>query len=339
MGKEGAGLAWRAARTKRTLVDNGAASMLMADMDAEPPRPAKPRGPPHSNGLRIVPRSQAERIRRVGLRTSWRSDLYHRTLTLRWWQFLVLGCALYLLINVLFAGLYLLQPGSIQGAEPGRRVTDAFFFSVQTIATIGYGQMSPATLYANILVTLETMAGLIFIALAAGVVFARISRPTARVLFGASAVVGRINGVPTLSLRLANERRSQILEADVAVSLLRYEQTAEGVSFRRFHDLRLVRRRTPVFALTFTVMHVIDDSSPLHGATLESLVDGEAELLITVTGLEETTSQTVHARWSYGPKEILWDRRLADIFVRDAAGRRQIDYRRFHDTEVEPAER
>ena len=309
----------------------------MAEMDAEPPRPAEPRPDPvRPGGPRIVPRTSAERLRRVGLRTPWRNDLYHRALTLPWWQFLALGCAVYLLVNVVFAGLFLVQPGSILGAQPSR-VTDAFFFSVQTIATIGYGQMSPATLYANILVTLETMAGLIFLALATGIVFARISRPTARVLFGASAVIGRVNGAPTLSLRLANERRSQILEADVALTLLRYEQTAEGASFRRFHDLRLVRRRTPVFALTFTVMHVIDETSPLNGATLDSLTEGEAELLITVTGLEETTSQTVHARWSYGPDEILWRRRLADIFVRDEDGRRQIDFRRFHDTEVEPA--
>ena len=119
-------------------------------------------------------------MRRIGLHTPWWSDLYHRALTLRWWQFLLLGCAIYMGVNLAFAGLYLAQPGAISGASPGS-FSDAFFFSIETIATIGYGQMYPATLYANLLMTVETMAGLVFLALSTGVVFARISRPTARV--------------------------------------------------------------------------------------------------------------------------------------------------------------
>ena len=294
--------------------------------------PDQSQRPPLQPMPTIVPRLPGQAVRRVGLTTPWRSDLYHRALTLRWWQFLALGCAIYLALNVLFAALYLAQPGSVSGAKPGS-VLDAFFFSVQTIATIGYGQMSPATVYANVLVTVETMAGLVFLALSTGVVFARISRPTARVVFARAATVAPHNGVPTLSLRIGNERRSQILEADVSVILLRYERTAEGVTFRRFYDLALARSHTPVFALTFTVMHPITQDSPLHGATAESLAAEEAELLITVTGLEETTSQTVHARYAYTPPEVLWDRRFTDIFATDADGARILDYRLFHDTE------
>lgn len=269
-------------------------------------------------------------VRRVGLHIPWRSDLYHRALTLRWWEFLGLGCGIYLLLNLLFAGLFLAQPGAIAGA-PGTFL-DAFFFSVQTIATIGYGQMSPATVYANVLVTVETMAGLVFLALSTGLVFARISRPTARVVFGRVATVAPYDGTPTLSLRIGNERRSQILEADVTVTMLRYERTREGAQFRRFYDLALSRSHTPVFALTFTVMHPILPGSPLHGATAESLVAEEAELLISVTGLEETTSQTVHARHSYLPAEVLFGQRFADIFSTDPDGARVIDYNRFHET-------
>ena len=292
--------------------------MLPAMSDAPPPT--------------IVPRTKADEVTRIGLRSSWRGDLYHRGLILPWAQFLALGSAIYLLINVGFALLYLAQPGSITGARPGR-FDDAFFFSVQTIATIGYGQMSPATFYANILVTIETMVGLIFLALTTGIVFARISRPTARVMFGRIATVAPFHGVPTLHFRIANERRSQILEADVAVILLRYERSPEGIRLRRFFDLRLARSHTPVFALSFTIMHPIDDTSPLFGATAHSLAGEEAELLITVTGLEETTSQTVHARYSYRPDEVLWGRRFQDIFSTDPQGRRAIDYSRFHDTE------
>ncbi len=280
----------------------------------------------------IVPRSPARQVRRIGLSTPWRGDWYHRGLTLHWAVFLGGGAAIYLLVNVMFAGLYLLQPGSIAGARPGA-FADALFFSVQTIATIGYGQMYPATLYANLLVTLETMAGLIFLALTTGIVFARISRPTARVMFSRTIVIAPFQGTPTLQIRIANERRSQILEADVHVILLRFDVSAEGVRLRRFFDLRLARAHTPVFALSFTIMHAIDESSPLWGATAESLAEEEAEILITVSGLEETTSQTVHARTSYLPSEIRWNERFADIFSTDENGNRVIDYTRFHSTD------
>ena len=264
----------------------------------------------------------------------WHHDLYHQTLSLRWWVFLGVGCVTYLLVNVGFAGLYLLEPGCIVGARPGS-FADAFFFSVQTIATIGYGAMAPGSLYANVLVTLETMTGLVFLALATGITFARISRPTARVMFARVAVVAAHDGVPTLQFRLGNERKSQILEADVAVTLLRAETSREGVVMRRFHDLVLQRSHTPVFSLTFTIMHAIDAASPLHGVTAESLVAEGAELLVTVTGLEEITSQTVHARYSYRPEEVRFGARFADILAMDAEGRRYIDYARFHDaTEV-----
>ena len=282
--------------------------------------------------LRNVPRTTIESVRRVNLPVGWHQDLYHNALSLRWWWFMALGCLAYLAVNVVFAILFLLQPDSIIGARPGSFV-DAFFFSVQTIATIGYGQMSPATFYCNILVLLETMTGLVFLALATGITFARISRPTARVMYASAAVVGPRNRVPTLSFRIANARSSQILEADVRVSLLRYETSVEGERMRRFHDLQLVRSHTPVFALTFTIMHLIDETSPLFGVKPEDLEAGEAELLVTVTGLEEISSQTVHARHNYPAQEVRFGHRYVDIFLRDDTGERYIDYGRFHETE------
>jgi len=278
---------------------------------------------------RIIPRNRSEQVRRANLNASWHHDLYHRSLTLPWWVFLMIGCTVYLVVNLIFACLYLIEPGSIAGASGG--FADAFFFSIQTIATIGYGVMSPATFWCNTLVTLETMTGLVFLALATGVTFARISRPTARVMFADVAVIAPHNGVPTLSFRLGNERRSQIIEADVAVTLLRFETSIEGETMRRFHDLALLRSHTPVFALTFTIMHPIDEHSPLYGATAESLMAEDAELLISVTGLEEVTSQTVHARRSYRAEEVRFSHRFADIFARDENGR-VIDYAAFHQT-------
>ncbi len=176
---------------------------------------------------RIVPRTNAEAIRRVNLRTHWWQDAYHSTLTVRWPWFVACGSALYIAVNVLFALLYLLQPGSIANARPGS-FADAFFFSVQCISTIGFGNFLPATLYANLLTTAEAIISLAIVALATGLVFARFSRPRARVMFARHAVVAPYNGTPTLTLRLGNERLSQILAAEVNVTLLRYERTARG---------------------------------------------------------------------------------------------------------------
>jgi inward rectifier potassium channel len=192
--------------------------------------------------------------------------------------------------------------------------------------------MSPATFYANLLMTVEIAVGLMFIALTTGLVFARFSRPTARVLFSRVAVIGPHNGVPTLSFRLANQRRNQILQAEVGAALVRDEETTEGVAMRRFYDLKLARGRSPIFAMTFTAMHVIDADSPLFGETPASLAAQNAELVVTGTGIDETMGQSVHARTSYLPHEILWDHRFVDVFGWTESGRRAIDYGRFHDT-------
>jgi inward rectifier potassium channel len=251
---------------------------------------------------------------------------------LPWWAFLLGLAFVYLGLNVLFATLYLRGDGAIANARPGA-FSDAFFFSVETLSTIGYGQMSPATLYGNVVMTVEALFGLTLLAVVAGLVFARVSRPTARVIFSKAAVVTAYNGVPTLSFRLANQRRNQILEAQVSVTLVRDERTAEGEWMRRFYDLQLARQRSPVFAMTFTVMHPIDPASPLWNATAASLAAEAAEIVVTVTGIDETLSQAVHARTSYLAREVLWGHRFADVFTQTEDGRLAIDYRRFHDTE------
>jgi inward rectifier potassium channel len=280
---------------------------------------------------RIIARGRADEVLAVGLPRVWFRDLYHFALRISWWRFLLLGILLYIAANALFALFYLIPGDAIVNARPGS-FTDAFFFSIQTMATIGYGVMSPATLYANMLMTLETAVGLMLIAVATGLVFARFSRPTARVLFSRVAVIAPHNGVPNLSFRAANLRRNQILQAEVGVVLLRDEWTQEGDTIRRFHDLKLARPRSPVFAMTFTVMHAIDQDSPLNGMTAATLQAQNAELIVTATGIDETIAQPVHVRTSYLPHEILWDHRFVDLFGWTEDGRRVIDYRRFHDT-------
>ena len=278
---------------------------------------------------RLVARGDGADVVRLGQRPRWR-DIYHQLLVMGWPSFLAVMALSYLAGNLIFALFYLAGDDAIANARPGS-FADAFFFSVQTMATIGYGVMYPQTVYANILMTLETLLGMVTVAIGAGVVFARVSRPTARVLFSTSAVVLPYEGVPTLMIRAANQRLNQILQAEVQLTLARNETSAEGHAMRRFQDLKLARSRSPLFALTWTMMHPIDPYSPLHGATEASLREAEAEIIVTLSGIDETFSQTVHARYSFLAQDIRWNRRFADVLTTLADGRRAVDYRRFDD--------
>ncbi|HXP31736.1 MAG TPA: ion channel [Stellaceae bacterium] len=279
--------------------------------------------------VRFASAREARDLNRMPRKEFIEPDFYHRLLTISWPGFFLLIGAGYVVFNLVFALLYWLQDASIANA---RGVADAFFFSVQTMATIGYGEMHPATLYANVLVTIEVLLGLLGFALGTGVIFARISRPTARVMFSRAAVITDFDGVPTLMFRVANQRLNRILEAHVTVSLVRNELAAEGVAMRRFYELPVARERSPLFVLTWTVMHAIDKTSPLHGATQETLKAQGAELIVTLRGLDETFAQTIHARHNYLAEEILWQRRLVDIIGTTPDGRLSVDYSRFHDT-------
>ena len=160
--------------------------------------------------------------------------------------------------------------GGIAGQRPGSFI-DLFFFSVQTLSTVGYGQMAPKTLAANVVVTIEAFVGLFNLAIATGLLFARISRPTARVMFSERAVITTFEGVPTLIFRAANQRRNRIVEAEVTISLARDMTTREGGSIRRFQELPALRSKSPIFYLSWQIMHRIDASSPLAGETADSL--------------------------------------------------------------------
>lgn len=295
-----------------------------------PPQVFTDRRPAGRGNGRIVQRGAVEGLVRVGLKEQWHRDFYHRLLTLSWPRFMLLSAVVYMFANLAFATLYFIQPGSIANATPGSFL-DAFFFSVETFATLGYGVLAPATLYANCVMTIETLVGIMTVALTTGVLFARVSRPTARVLFARVAIVCVYNGQPALMVRMGNERRSQIVQAEVGLTCLRSETTAEGHSMRRFYDLPLARARTPVFAMTYTAIHFIDAQSPLYGMDPEGLALHDMELLVTVNGLDETQGQAVHARASYLPDEVIFGHRYADMFGVTEDGRRAIDYAKFHD--------
>lgn len=268
-------------------------------------------------------------------RNPWKSywrDPYHLMLILPWRWFFVFIVLGYLLTNTFFAFVYLVEPGGLKNAQPGSFL-DAFFFSVQTLGTIGYGAIYPQTLYANLVVTVEAVAGLIGIAIITGLAFARFSKATARVIFSRAAVITPYNGLPTLMFRTANRRGNQILEAQMQVYLMRDEITQEGELMRRFHPLKLLRKQTPSFSLSWTGMHPIDETSPLYGTTEESLLQTRSLIIASLTGIDETVVQMIHARYTYSAQDILWNHRLVDIFHDTVDGNRYIDYAHFHDVE------
>jgi inward rectifier potassium channel len=250
-------------------------------------------------------------------------------MSLSWPQFFAGAVTVYLFANLVFAGVYFVGNHAVNNASS---FADYFFFSVETLATVGYGAMSPATFYGHCVATAEIVTGMMSMAVITSLVFARFSKPTARILFSRVAVITPYDGVPTLMFRVGNQRRSYILEATASMVLIRDEETAEGHSLRRFYDLKLARSRSPVFALSWQIMHRIDETSPLFGVTAEAMKDGDMRLGITISGVDETFAAGITARYNYSHRDIVFERRFVDIFSEgDDAGHLYIHMDRFHD--------
>ena len=283
---------------------------------------------------------RALKVRALGTRSWHPSDIYHSLLRMTWPQLTMLFVASFLGFNLLFGWLYSLDPSGMSwSARVEGRSTfwHAFFFSVHTVATIGYGNNYPISTYANVLVVIEITLGILFFALVTGITFARFSRPTARFLFSEVAVVQEVDGVPTLMFRTANLRHNLIFEARATVSVLMDEEV-EGTIMRRFEDLKLVRSANPVFVLTWTIMHTIDEMSPLADWYPGCESPQHSEIIVVLSGTDERTGQTIHGRWAYSPCDVRWDARFADILGQTPDGTRTIDYRHFHDTESVPSQ-
>ena len=275
------------------------------------------------------------KVVRIGLpKDRWR-DLYHSLLVLPWSGFFAILVGFYLAANTGFATLFLLQRGAIAGAETGTWL-EAFFFSVETMATVGYGVLHPGTLYGHIVATTEIIFGVMVVPLATGLVIAKFTRPTARILFSRHAVITAFEGRPTLIFRAANLRSNQIIEGRAQVSLLRRQTTEEGHQLRRIIDLPLVRETSPIFALSWSVMHRIDAASPLAGADAETLHAADARIIVVMTGIDGTTSSTVHATHQYTAGDIRFDHAFVDVVSLAADGTPHIDFNRFHETRPAP---
>ena len=287
---------------------------------------------------RLLNRDGTFNVVREGLNPLSALSLYHWSLTISWPKFLGLMTVSYVAVNALFALAFLLcGPDALQsavGSFAGHPFYRAFFFSVYTFATIGYGNIIPVGVAANSLVAIEALVYIIGIALATGVIFSRFSRPTTRIVYSRNAIVAPYRDKMALEFRIANGRSSQLIEVQIQVILTKLEQ-ANGTTVRKFYDLDLERHRVVFFALSWTVVHPIDSNSPMWGLTKKDLLDADAEVLILLTATDETLSQVVHSRSSYKADEIVWGAKFSNMFMRtEAAGIIGMNLDRIHDIEI-----
>lgn len=265
----------------------------------------------------------------IGVESDPIRDMYHFLLDQPWWVTIAFIGAVFFAVNLAFATAYWLT-GGVVNARPGS-FQDAFFFSVQTLGTIGYGAMYPQSLAANVLVALESLAGIVVLAVSTGIAFSKFARPSARIVFTREIAVCPVDGVPHLMFRVANQRGNLVTSARIRVALLREYRTAEGFLQYRMVDLPPLRDNHIAFTRTWSVMHAIDASSPLYGYTPESFLKEEGEIVVAVEGLDVATGQTVTAHHSYLAPEVIWGARHADIWSDLPGGRGRLDFTRFHE--------
>jgi inward rectifier potassium channel len=262
-------------------------------------------------------------------------DLFHYFMTITWPQLFATFAGFFLAFDTLFGFVYYLVPGCIANLNPPG-FTGAFFFSVETLATVGYGDMHPQTVYGHTVAMIEIFVGLMSLAVITGLMFARFSRPRARFLFSKNLVVRPIDGQRTLVLRAANLRLNVVQDASARLYMTRNEVTQEGFRIRRVIDLSLLRSTQPMFNLGWTIMHRLDESSPLYLETPDSLRQSEARLVLNMSGTDESTGQTLTTRTEYSDQDIRWNATFRDILVEDEQGVLHIDYAKFDDVEPLP---
>jgi inward rectifier potassium channel len=260
------------------------------------------------------------------------TDLYHRSMTVHWPAFFGSAALIFIVLNTVFGLLYWLGKDPIANVSPELPLPlSLFYFSIETLATVGYGDMHPQTNYGHLIATIEIFTGMSFLAVMTGLIFARFSRPRARFVFADYPVVTAHQGQPTLMMRVANARNNTMSQATARLWLVRLEYTAEGHQLRRFHELKLERQEHPMFALSWTLLHQIDKNSALFGVTTEELDKTDAALVLNISGVDDSSSQSLHARKLYYHTDIRWQHRYQDITSISQQGRLLIDYGKFHD--------
>jgi inward rectifier potassium channel len=266
-----------------------------------------------------------------GLQLSFWADISHRCMTASWPAFILGAAGVFLAFNAVFAFIYWLGNDPVANV-PDKAYIDYFYFSIETLSTAGYGDMHPQTHYGHFVAAVELFTGIFSMSLMTGLIFARFSRPSARLLFANSPVISHHEGVPTLMLRFANERHNVIGNATARLWMFKNIVTEEGLPFRRFFELPLLRSEHPALALSWTLQHALDESSPLYGMSRQEFSALDVSLVLVVSGYDVVAAQTVHARKSYDYTAIRFGHRYVDVLSDSGDGRVRIDYGRFHDT-------
>jgi inward rectifier potassium channel len=270
-------------------------------------------------------------IETLGLSQGFWSDLYHRCMTVYWPAFFGSAAALFVALNAVFGFLYFLGHEPIANAAENGSLA-YFYFSIETLATVGYGDMHPQTDYGHLIATIEIFTGMCFLAVMTGLIFARFSRPRARFVFANNVVIARHEGRKTLMIRVANARHNMISRANARLWIIRVERTREGDQLRRFYELKLDRSDHPIFVLSWMLFHVIDKDSPLQGVTASDLTESDALLVLNVGGVDDSSAQQLYARHVYSWRDIRWQHRYKDITSVSPHGRFLLDYTKFHET-------
>lgn len=264
----------------------------------------------------------------------WR-DAYQWLLALRWLSFAGFVGAVYLTLNLLFAMFYALRPNCIAGMHAGS-FAESFFFSVQTLATVGYGHMYPQTLYGHIITTVEIMSGTFLLAVMTGLIFVRFSRPSARIVFSKAVVIAPFNGQPALMLRVGNLRQQSMIEVEFRIMFTRDEPILEGDNFRHFYNLKLAFDRLSAWPAALTLRHIINEQSPLYNATPQSLQEQRAVFIASVVGIDPVIPASVQTQQDYSWSDVRFGERFVEIYTEHGSGKLTVDYGRIHDTEPFP---
>jgi inward rectifier potassium channel len=273
-------------------------------------------------------------VESFGLQTDFWSDFAHRCLTVRWPVFFAGATLAFLSLNCVFATIYSLGDKPIANADGD--FLHYLFFSIQTLTTVGYGGMYPQSTYGHVVASAELYTGVFTTALLTGLIFYRFSRPRARILFAERAVIAMHDGKQSLMLRAANERLNAISAPFARVWLSTTIQTAEGESFRRFVELPLLRAQSPLFVLSWTIIHAIDETSPLFGMDASALEATQGTIVVMIEGYDESVAQTVRARKTYLASDIAFGHRYVDVLEPSDSDRVRVNYGKFHLTEPEP---
>ncbi len=281
-----------------------------------------------TQGERFINRDGSFNVEKKGLPLWQRFSLYHVMLNIPWWKFILIILTAYCVINILFALLYLaIGFENLQGATaetPLGKFFEAFFFSAQTFTTVGYGRINPVGLMANFLVVFELLLGLLSLALATGLFFARSSRPVGKIMFSEKALVAPYRGSTGLMFRIANSKDNQLIEVEVQFMLSRIEME-NGNPRRKFYQMEVERSSINFLSMSWTIVHPITDNSPLYGCTEQQLKESDAEFMILIKGFDDTFAQTIHSRTSYKHFEIEWGAKFKSTYDRGKNGKTVID--------------